>query len=83
VPDFLLLSRNKQKLIDKVIIIETKGEGFADKFKDRLDFMSEFVKKNNDKFGYPRFDFLYLEDTLTAEQRRQKTLAAIKNFFNV
>ena len=83
VPDFLLLSRNEQKLIDKVIIIETKGEGFAAKFKDRLDFMSEFVKKNNDKFGYQRFYFLYLEDTITPEQRRQKTLAAIKNFFNV
>ena len=83
VPDFLLLSRNEQKQIDKVIIIETKGEGFAAKFKDRLDFMSEFVKKNNDKFGYQRFDFLYLEDTIFPEQRRQKTLAAIKNFFNV
>ena len=83
VPDFLLLSRNEQKQIDKVIIIETKGEGFAAKFKDRLDFMSEFVKKNNDKFGYQRFDFLYLGDTNNPEQRRQKTLAAIKNFFNL
>ena len=83
VPDFLLLSRNGQNEIDKVIIIETKGEGFAAKFKDRLDFMSEFVKKNNDKFGYQRFDFLYLEDSFSPEQRRQKTLAAIKNFFNV
>ena len=83
VPDFLLLSRNEQKQIDKVIIIETKGEGFAAKFKDKLSFMSEFVKKNNDKFGYQRFDFLYLEDTITAEQRRKKTLAAINNFFNV
>lgn len=83
VPDFLLFSRNEQKQIDKCIIIETKGEGFAAKFKDRLDFMSEFVKKNNDKFGYQRFDFLYLEDTIPPEQRRQKTLAAIKNFFNM
>ena len=83
VPDFLLLSRNEQKQIDKVIIIETKGEGFAAKFKDKLDFMSEFVKKNNDKFGYQRFDFLYLEDTITPELRRKKTIAAINNFFNV
>ena len=44
VPDFLMLSRNADKQIDKVLIIETKGEGFAAKFKDRLDFMSEFVK---------------------------------------
>ena len=33
-------------------------------------------------FGYKRFEFLYLEDTLTADERRQKTLEAINNFFN-
>ena len=83
VPDFLLLSRNEDKQIDKVIIIETKGEGFAAKFKDKLKFMSAFVEKNNDKFGYKRFDFLYLEDVLSQEQRRRKTLKAIQDFFNV
>gem|GEM_PF-68002 len=84
VPDFLLLSRNKDKQIDKVIIIETKGEGFAAKFKDRKEFMeSEWVKKNNEKYGYKRFEFLYLEDTLTSKQRIEKTLQSIKNFFNV
>ena len=83
VPDFLLLSRNEDKQIDKVIIIETKGEGFAAKFKDKLKFMSAFVEKNNDKFGYKRFDFLYLEDVLTQEQRRIKTLKAIQDFFNI
>lgn len=84
VPDFLLISRNEAKQIDKVIIIETKGEGFAAKFKDRLDFMqNEFVQKNNDAFGYKRFDFLYLEDTLSAEQRRKKTIQAINDFFNM
>jgi hypothetical protein len=83
VPDFLLLSRNEEMQIDKVIIVETKGEGFAAKFKDRLDFMSTFVEKNNDKFGYQRFNFLYLEDTLSQEQRRKRTLKAIQNFFNM
>ncbi len=83
VPDFLLLSRNEDKQIDKVIIIETKGEGFAAKFKDKLKFMSAFVEKNNDKFGYKRFDFLYLEDVLSQEQRRRKTLKAIQDFFNM
>ena len=39
--------------------------------------------RNNEKFGYKRFHFLYLEDTLTQEQRRQKTLDAIKDFFNM
>lgn len=81
VPDFLLLSRNEQKEIDKIIIIETKGDGFAPKFKEKRDFMAEFVRKNNDKFGYRRFDFLYLEGSLTPDQRRRKVLAAINAFF--
>lgn len=84
VPDFLLLSRNAKNEIDKVIIIETKGEGFAAKFADKRKFMeTEFVMKNNEKFGYRRFDFLYLEDTLNADQRRQKTIKAVKDFFNL
>lgn len=84
VPDFLLLSRNAENQIDKVIIIETKGEGYAAKFADRRKFMeTEFVKKNNEKFGYRRFEFLYLEDTLTNEQRMQKTLQAMNDFFNL
>ncbi len=82
VPDFLLMSRKDNGQIDKVIIIETKGEGYAAKFRERKEFMeTEFVKKNNEKFGYKRFDFLYLEDTLTSEQRRAKTLQAINDFF--
>ena len=83
VPDFLLIKRNDEKQIDKVIIIETKGEGFAAKFKERKEFMKEWVDRNNEQFGYPRFSFLYLEDTLTSEQRRQKTLQAINDFFSM
>jgi hypothetical protein len=84
VPDFLLLSRKENNEIDKIIIIETKGEGFAAKFAERREFMEiEFVRKNNEQFGYKRFNFLYLEDTLSAEQRRQKTLEAINDFFNL
>ena len=84
VPDFLLLSRTADNQIDKVIIIETKGEGFAAKFADKKAFMeTEFIRKNNEQFIYPRFEFLYLEDTLTAEQRRQKTLQKINEFFNL
>ena len=54
------------------------------KFAERREFMeTEFVRKNNEQFGYKRFNFLYLEDTLSAEQRRQKTLVAINDFFNL
>lgn len=49
VPDFLLLKRNEDGSIHRIIIIETKGEGFAAKFADRRQFMeTEFIHKNND-----------------------------------
>lgn len=84
VPDFLLLKRNEDGSIHRIIIIETKGEGFAVKFADRRQFMeTEFIHKNNDCFGYERFRFLYLEDTLTKEEREKKTIKAIKDFFNI
>lgn len=84
VPDFLLLKRNEDGSILRIIIIETKGEGFAAKFADRRQFMeTEFIHKNNDCFGYERFRFLYLEDTLTKEEREKKTIKAIKDFFNI
>ena len=82
VPDFLILSRNAEGGIHKVIIVETKGEGFAAKFADRRKFMeTQFIKQNNEKFGYRRFEFLYIEDTLKPEQRKQKLYDAIHNFF--
>ena len=80
-PDFLMLTRNSDNTINKVVTIETKGEGFAGKFVPRKQFMEEsFIKLNNDKIGYPRFDFLYIEDTLTKEERLQKTINKINTF---
>ena len=82
VPDFLILSRNAEGDIHKVIIVETKGEGFAAKFADRRKFMeTQFIKQNNEKFGYRRFEFLYIEDTLKPEKRKQKLFDAINDFF--
>ena len=84
VPDFLLLKRNEDGSIHRIIIIETKGEGFAAKFADRRQFMeTEFIRKNNTCFGYERFRFLYLEETLSKEEREIKTIKAIKEFFNI
>lgn len=81
-PDFLLIHRNSEGEIHQVVVIETKGAGFAPGFADKRKFMeTEFLKKNNEKFGYKRFEFLYLEDTLTAEQRQQKVLETINTFF--
>lgn len=81
-PDFLLLQR-KDDAIYKVMIIETKGRLYADKFKLRRQFMEhEFQMHNRQHFGYDRFTFLYLEDSLTAEERKEKLVEAIKAYFN-
>lgn len=84
IPDFLLLSRNDDGSIDRVIIIETKGEVFADKFADRLHFMdTEFIDKNNKQFGYERFRFLFLKDSDPVKERETLTIETIKEFFNI
>ena len=84
VPDFLLLSRKDDGTIHRIIIIETKGEGFAAKFADRKKFMeTEFIQKNNERFGYERFHFLYLEDTQSKEEREKLTIKTIIEFFKI
>lgn len=84
VPDFLMIQRDAEGKIHKVLIIETKGEGYAAKFVPRREFMEqEFLRLNNDKFGYQRFDFLYIEDTLTPDEQTIKTINRIKQFFNI
>ena len=81
-PDFLVISRNEQGAIKQILIIETKGEGFATKFAERRRFMEEeFVKLNNERFGYNRFSFLYIEDTMTPPEQDKKTITAINQFF--
>lgn len=83
VPDFLILDRKADGSIHHIAIIETKGEGFAAKFADRRRFMeTEFIRKNNEQFGYNRFCFLYLEDTMKQEDFARRTLTAITQFFN-
>lgn len=62
--DFLIIKREKKK-IQKALLVETKGEGFKNDpaFLQKKYFVeTEFLQQNNDKFGYQRFDFLYLED---------------------
>lgn len=80
-PDFILLTRNADNTIHKIVIVETKGEGFAGKFNERRKFMEEmFVKFNNKRYGRDRFAFLYIEDTDNAEVRLNKTIDKIKHF---
>ena len=62
-PDFLIIKR-KDNAIANVLIVETKGSGYAEQttFKLRKKFMeTEFLQMNNDKFGYKKFE-LFLQD---------------------
>ena len=82
-PDFLIIKRKDGK-IHKIIIVETKGEIYAKDptFKDKKKFMeTEFSKQNNAAYGYERFDYLYLEDTLTEKDRILLTNKKICGFF--
>ncbi len=83
-PDFLIIKRKDGK-IHKAIIVETKGKIYANDvtFKDKRKFMeTEFTKQNNAKYGYKRFEYLYLEDTLSEKDRITTTHAKICDFFN-
>lgn len=82
-PDFLIIKRKDGK-IHKAIIVETKGDIYKNEptFKDKRTFMeTEFAKKNNEAFGYDRFDYLYLEDSLPDSDRIILTHKRIKAFF--
>lgn len=82
-PDFLIIKRKEDK-IHKAIIVETKGDIYKNDpvFKDKRAFMeNEFAKKNNEAFGYNRFDYLYLEDTLSESDRILTTHNKICEFF--
>lgn len=82
-PDFLIIKR-KDGVIHKAIIVETKGRIYANDptFKDKRTFMeNEFTKQNNEKYGYKRFDYLYLEDSLSDSDRIKATHGKICEFF--
>lgn len=82
-PDFLIINRKDGK-IHKIIVVETKGEIYANDttFKDKKNFMeTEFSKQNNVAYGYERFDYLYLEDTLPEKDRLILTHKKICEFF--
>ncbi|MDO4566422.1 MAG: DEAD/DEAH box helicase family protein, partial [Oscillospiraceae bacterium] len=82
-PDFLIIKRRYGK-IHKAIIVETKGEVYSHdpSFKDKRLFMeAEFAQNNNAAFGYERFQYLYLEDTLSQAERIKLAHKRICEFF--
>lgn len=84
-PDFLIIQR-KDGEIHKALIVETKGKIYANDptFKDKREFTeTEFIRQNNTAFGYERFEYLYLEDTMPERERIVKTYEKICKFFEV
>ena len=82
-PDFLVIKR-KDERIYKILIVETKGSGFAaqPEFLSRRNFIeNEFLKINNEKFGYRRFDYLYLEDSARMDNNLGLFKKKIETFF--
>ncbi len=83
--DFLIIQRDDKNKIQKVLILETKGAGFAndESFKNKRKFIeNEFISQNNEAFGYKKFEFLYLEDSNKIEQNLKILDNKIKGFFN-
>lgn len=82
-PDFLIIRRKEGK-IHKIIIAETKGKLYAHDptFTDKRRFMeSQFTGQNNAQYGYNRFEYLYLEDSLPDSERISLTHKKICEFF--
>ena len=76
-PDFLIIDRKNDK-VNKVLIIETKGKGFKSQqeFIERKNYIeNDFIPFNNKKFGYKKFDYLYIEDSL----KENEILSLINN----
>ncbi len=82
-PDFLIIER-KKKMIHRILILETKGSGFADQkeFVARREFVeTEFLKINNERSKYKRFDYLYLSDADRDADNLLKLNTKITEFF--
>jgi hypothetical protein len=82
-PDFLLIKR-KDGDIHKILIVETKGSGYAEQksFVLKKQFIeSDFISMNNGKFGYDKFDYLYLPDSETMGDNISKLSRTIIKFF--
>lgn len=75
-PDFLVIKRNAKNKIDKALIIETKGTGFAKDFAQKRTFMQgAFLAAN------PEFEFLYLQEDVGEDKNLQLFHSKVSAFF--
>lgn len=82
-PDFLIV-RRLGAVIDKVLIVETKGLGYSRdrSFVERREFMEHvFIPQNNARFGRERFDYRVLTDDHIGAELRQMTDDLLRGCF--
>jgi len=75
----------RDKPIHKALLIETKGALYAEDkvFQRKKKYVeTDFLKLNQEKFGYQRFDFLYLEDSKNIAANITKLNNKLNQFFN-
>jgi len=83
--DFLIVKRTAKDKIHKALLIETKGAAYAEDkvFQKKKNYAeTEFLKLNQEKFGYRRFDFFYLEDRKSMDANITKLNDKLNRFFN-
>lgn len=78
-PDFLILKRNPDKQISKVILAETKGTPFETSFLPKKKFMEKFLAINNATES-TQFDFLYIPESFDDDRQSNETIEKIENF---
>jgi superfamily II DNA or RNA helicase len=88
--DFLVVQRetktkrSKAQKLKKVLLLETKGKAWANDevFKAKKHFVeTEFLRLNAQKFGFPQFDFLYLQDDASEVQQVSAIENKLQTFF--
>ncbi len=83
-PDFIILKRDKNNNINKILIVETKGKGFSkqEEFLNKRKYMEDmFLNINNMHFGYKKFDYLYIEDSKKTNEIKKEIKGKIFEFF--
>lgn len=60
-PDFLILKRNDDHTIKKILIIETKGKPYETPLKEEF-IKNVFLPENNQRFKYKKFDYKRIGD---------------------
>lgn len=83
VPDFLIFKR-KDGQIHQALIVETKGSLYANDpiFQKKRKFTEgTFTPLNNELFGYKRFDYLYIQDTMSSLEWQTRVKQQIDLFF--